>query len=197
MNQTKITNSNDSKSWIMTKYLIIKSLSEQIFTALLARSNGTVVCTCTCLYSRTTLTAQRLWEEVTIIVCVWPILSSAPTSRLHSVCFTGHSLGCAFLAWLLPGTPHTLWDTYANAAQCSFEYFSLHLFWFLYLTAMWFHPSHTHWAFLFDQSQRCYYRDAAHMMEHTLTARLRYNKPLSLFSISAQFGHVKMTADNC
>lgn len=94
MNQTKITKSNDSKSWIMIKYLVI--VRTNIYSpAHKVKWHGFVyVLVSVCVQQNYSDSTERLWEEVTIIVCVWPILSSAPTSRLHSVCFTGHSLGC-------------------------------------------------------------------------------------------------------
>ncbi len=123
------------------------------------------VCVCVCVHAAELL---MIWQHRETMggsnyssLCVTHFIQRTyrQTSQ-HAVCWM--RLGRALLVWLLPRTPQTLSVTL---------FLSLHPSWFIYLIAIWFHPSlshththtHTRWTFLHGQSQCCY-RDAAHMM---------------------------------
>lgn len=109
--------------------------------------------------------------------CVWPILFSTPTGRLHCVCFIGCLCVCRVA--INTTTTHTPTDPVwclrkHNPLMFIWIYFSLHLScFFIYLPCGFVLYTHTRFASLHGQRLYCYYRDAAHMMLETLTAGLR------------------------
>lgn len=93
----------------MTKYKIIKSLSEQIFTPRLQGHGSVFVRVSVCVQQNYSDSKERLWEEMTIIVCVFDLFYPAHLQADFTACalldtawatlgyFLGHRIHCVTL----------------------------------------------------------------------------------------------------
>lgn len=125
-------------------WIIIRA---NIYTlALKVKWHSSVLCTCVC-------TAELLM--------IWQHRETAGGSNNNSVCVT-HFIQRTYrqtsqcvLCWTRLGpcvssvvittnTSNTVWHLHKHSPLFVWIFLSLHPSWFLYLTAIWFHPSHTH-----------------------------------------------------